>query len=152
MVTAEEMCMGNDARQSPSSTKSTTTCVRVHAEFEQLAMLRAITETIAMMADFGLDEVTDIRLALDEVASVLIAAAVPDSDLDCAFVYSDGVMNVRVGANVTTDTVPEDGSFGWHIVATLTASVAVNQEPFDATVEGYPTVIDFSWERPRDEQ
>ncbi|WP_228806575.1 hypothetical protein [Nocardia cyriacigeorgica] len=58
---------------------TTTVGVRVPAELGQLLMLRALTETVSLIADFALDEVTDIRLALDEVATSLILDAVPGS-------------------------------------------------------------------------
>ncbi|WP_054814484.1 anti-sigma factor [Nocardia arizonensis] len=126
----------------------TTIEVRVPAQLEQLAMLRALVETVAFMADFAVDEVTDIRLALDEVATGLILEAAPGSTLDCAFTYSDSAaMHVRVHAVSSTATPPSQDSFGWHIVRTLTRSVAATQTEFDAVRNGYPTVVDFDWVR-----
>src|SRR5690606_10181223 len=79
-----------------TSRDTTTVGVRVPAEHEQLVMLRALAETVALIADFGLDEVTDIRLALDEVATSLIAGAVAESTLSCDFDYDEHRMTVRV--------------------------------------------------------
>jgi serine/threonine-protein kinase RsbW len=62
---------------SRTSAATTTVGVRVPADLEQLLMLRALAETVSLIADFALDEVTDIRLALDEVATSLILDAVP---------------------------------------------------------------------------
>src|SRR5690606_10944100 len=44
-----------------TSRDTTTVGVRVPAEHEQLVMLRALAEMVALIADFGLDEVTDTR-------------------------------------------------------------------------------------------
>jgi hypothetical protein len=52
-----------------SATRSRTVGLQVNAEFDELAMLRALVETITLHADFGVDEVTDIRLAVEEVAT-----------------------------------------------------------------------------------
>ncbi|MEV0297412.1 anti-sigma factor [Nocardia sp. NPDC050710] len=132
---------------SQSSTKTTTIAVRVPAQLEQLTMLRALAETISLIADFALDEVTDIRLALDEVATSLILDAVPGTNLDCRFTYDDARMFVHVASIAASESVVGQAGFGWHIVRTLTDSIAAVQEPFDAAVSGYPTVVDFSWVR-----
>ncbi|MET8653999.1 MULTISPECIES: ATP-binding protein [Nocardia] len=127
---------------------STTIEVRVPAQLEQLAMLRALVETVAFMADFAVDEVTDIRLALDEIATGLILDAVPDSTIDCRFTYHDAAaMRVRVHSVSASQTPPSQDSFGWHIVRTLTRSVNATQTEFDAARSGYPVTVDFEWAR-----
>ncbi|MFG1791053.1 ATP-binding protein [Nocardia sp. NPDC049149] len=132
---------------SESMTETTTVAVEVPAAPEQLTMLRALAETVLLIADFGLDEVTDIRLALDEIATVLMGEAVPGSTISCAFTYRDGVLNAQIRA--VSDTEDEVGAsgFGWHIVQTLTDSVTATKAPFDAGVAGYPTVVEFVWAR-----
>ncbi|MFE9575576.1 anti-sigma factor [Nocardia sp. NPDC006044] len=134
-------------RVSESVTGTTTVAVTVPASPEQLTMLRALAETVLLIADFGLDEVTDIRLALDEIATVLLQDAVPGSTIDCAFSYREGVLNANIRAVVTSETEVGSGSFGWHIVQTLTDSVTATKGAFDDAVSGYPTVVDFVWAR-----
>ncbi|WP_330230794.1 ATP-binding protein [Nocardia sp. NBC_00508] len=132
---------------SRSSTETTTIGVRVPAQLEQLTMLRALSETVALIADFALDEVTDIRLALDEVATSLILDAVPGSMVDCEFTYDADKMFVHVSAVAVSESVIGQAGFGWHIVRTLTDSIAAAQGSYDGMLGGYPTVIDFSWVR-----
>ncbi|MFD0364858.1 ATP-binding protein [Nocardia sp. GCM10030253] len=127
--------------------ETTTIGIQVPAQLEQLTMLRALTETVAMIADFALDEVTDIRLALDEVATSLILDAVPGSAIDCEFSYDETQMFVHVASVAAAETVVAHAGFGWHIVRTLTDSIAAVQSPFDSVVSGYPTAVDFSWVR-----
>ncbi|AVH25575.1 ATP-binding protein [Nocardia cyriacigeorgica] len=126
---------------------TTTVGVRVPAELDQLLMLRALTETVSLIADFALDEVTDIRLALDEVATSLILDAVPGSELTCDFNYGDNRMTVAVTSVAATESVGERHSFGWHIVRTLTESISTEQRPFDQNAGGYPTTARFTWVR-----
>ncbi|MEV6426490.1 anti-sigma factor [Nocardia sp. NPDC051463] len=121
--------------------------IRVPAELGQLIMLRALAETVALIADFALDEVADIRLVLDEVATSLILDAVPDSTLDCAFRYDDNHMWVHVASVGAARPAVGEDSFGWHIVRTLTDSLTATQEHYDATMSGYPTAVDFTWVR-----
>ncbi len=138
--------MGERAWQQPT-TAATTIGVRVPARPEQLTMLRALAETIGHIADFAIDEVADIRLALDEVATALVLDAVPGSELDCEMDYGQDRMCVRVrGLTRSKDAVAQSG-FGWHIVRTLTDSVEAFQEPYDFVVRGYRTAIEFDWSR-----
>ncbi|MGX1773376.1 anti-sigma factor [Nocardia brasiliensis] len=134
-------------RVSESVTETTTVAVTVPATPEQLTMLRALAETVLLIADFGLDEVTDIRLALDEIATVLLQDAVPGSTISCAFTYREGVLKAAIQAVGSSETEVGAGSFGWHIVQTLTDSVTATRAPFDAAVDGYPTVVEFVWAR-----
>jgi len=130
-----------------SMTAATTIGVRVPARPEQLTMLRALAETVGHIADFAIDEVADIRLALDEVATALVLDAVPDSDLDCELDYGRDRMTVRVrGLTLSEEAVAQTG-FGWHIVRALTESVEAVQEPYDIVAGGYRTAIDFDWSR-----
>ncbi|MFI9503940.1 anti-sigma factor [Nocardia sp. NPDC052566] len=136
-----------DRVSEPATETATTVGIRVPAVLEQLLMLRALAETVALIADFAVDEVTDIRLALDEVATALILDAVPGSTIACDFSYDDRQMFVHVSSMATSQDVVEKQSFGWHIVRTLTASLSAMQAPFDEIIGGYPTVVDFSWVR-----
>ena len=131
----------------PSSTRSTTIGVRVPAVYERLVMLRALAETVALIADFGLDEVADMRLALDEVATALTRNAVPGTELDCTFDYGESTMDIIVSAVTLTETGLDERSFGRHIVSTLTDSVSTTTGPHDAASGGYPTVVHFRWSR-----
>ncbi len=132
---------------SRSFTDTTTIGVRVPARLEQLTMLRALAETVALIADFALDEVTDIRLALDEVATSLILDAAAGSTIDCEFTYDTDKMFVHVSSVAVTESVMGHAGLGWHIVRTLSDSIAAAQGSYDSVRGGYPTVIDFSWVR-----
>ncbi|MEU7633065.1 anti-sigma factor [Nocardia sp. NPDC049220] len=142
-----KVVMGMGKWTSRSSTDTTTVGVRVPARLEQLTMLRALAETVALIADFALDEVTDIRLALDEVATSLILDAVPGSTIDCDFTYDTDQMFVHASSIAGSASVVDESDFGWHIIRTLTESIATVQSPYDGVLRGYPTIVDFSWVR-----
>ncbi len=137
--------MSLDETTSASAARTRTIGIRVSADFEELAMLRAVAETIALLADFGIDEVTDIRLALEEVATTLIRDAVPGSELDCEIGYDDTSMTIRVASIAASDLGPDQNGMSWHIVSTLTDSVSTTVEPIDAATGGYRTTIEFRW-------
>ncbi|QIS13410.1 MULTISPECIES: ATP-binding protein [Nocardia] len=122
---------------------STPVEIRVAAAVPQLPIVRGLAETLVLLSDFTLDEVADIRLAVDEVCSTLIAVALPGSFLQCRFTIGEKELLVRVDGVAATEGLPDEHSFGWHVLRTLTDQVAAAQEPFDATASGYPTTVEF---------
>ncbi len=138
--------MGMVEKVSPDA-GTTAVGFQVPADAAQLMMVRALTETVALVADFGIDEATDIRLAVDEVVSALIVDAAAGSVIDCTFTASENTMDVRVAAVTTTAGGPDANSFGWHIVSTLTQWVKTESSDYDAAVGGHPTVVEFRWAR-----
>src|SRR5690606_41997892 len=42
-----------------------------------------------------------------------------------------------------TEGLPDQHSFGWHVLRTLTDSVEVSQDSFDSALSGYPTTVSF---------
>ncbi|PXX60421.1 serine/threonine-protein kinase RsbW [Nocardia tenerifensis] len=117
------------------------------AEPHELGMLRALTDTTCMMADVTLDAIPDIRLVLSEAATALMLDAVPGSTLRCAFTYNKRRLSVRISATTTRDVEVSRDPLSWQLVQVLTDSAELIQDPFDPDAGGYPTAIEFSWER-----
>ncbi|MFJ4657064.1 anti-sigma factor [Nocardia sp. NPDC088792] len=118
--------------------------LQIPAAAAQLGMLRAITETIMLTADFTLDVVTDMRVALDEVATAMIVAAVPGAVIDCEFRYDAEAITVRVASVGATDNAIDEDSFAWHVLGTLTDSLEITPGTFDDRLGGYPILVQFS--------
>ncbi|WP_308163238.1 anti-sigma factor [Nocardia alni] len=117
--------------------------VRVPAEFQQLTMLRALTETALLIAELTLDTVTDIRIAVDEIATTIIDSAVAGSTLECEFGFADSWTTVCITAVVAAREAIDERGFGWHVVRTITESLTANVGPFDAVPGGYPVTVEF---------
>lgn len=118
--------------------------VRIAADLRQLPTLRALAETIALLSDFTLDEVSDVRLAVDEVASLLVVDAVPGAVLRCEFAIEGVGMRVAMRTVLRHEGVPDQRNFGWHVLRTLTDSLHTEQGSYDAASAGYPTAVEFS--------
>lgn len=115
----------------------------VAADFDQLPVMRAAAETLAVLAYFTLDEVADITLAVDEVCSQLIAAALTGTELHCSFTDSDAAMMVTISARVGhRDAVKREG-FGWHVLDTLTDSLSLTMSPAAGEPAGGETTVEF---------
>ncbi|WP_433561395.1 ATP-binding protein [Nocardia sp. CA-151230] len=133
-----------DSAELGSASPTGQVALRIPADAGQLAMLRALAETIMLTADFTIDVVTDVRVALDEVATTLIAASVPDTSIECEFRFDEQRVRVRVGAVTGSDAGLIEHSFGWHFVETLTDSLAVSSADFDVVRCGYPVVVELT--------
>ncbi|WP_067545311.1 anti-sigma factor [Nocardia crassostreae] len=117
--------------------------IGVAASVSQLPIVRGLAETLVLLSDFTLDEVADIRLAVDEAASTLIALAAPNTTLQCVFTVGEKDLTVRVGGIAAAAGLPDQRSFGWHVLRTLSDEVTATQGEFDPAVSGYPTSVEF---------
>ena len=105
--------------------------VRVDADPAQLSVLRAVVGDLAMRADFDVDAIADLRLAVDEACSALIRLASPGSTLVCRF--QPDPLGLSVTAEVTSEdaTGPRTDTFSWRVLTALTdaVSTAVDSAP-----------------------
>ena len=94
--------------------------LQLGAELTNLPIIRSLTSSIAMRADFDLDAIADLKLAVDEACSTLITRAVPDAVLRCVFTVDKDEIRFVVSIRSATDTKPSSDSFGWRVLTTLT--------------------------------
>ncbi|MEC3918108.1 ATP-binding protein [Nocardia sp. CDC160] len=117
--------------------------IGVAASVSQLPIVRGLAETLVLLSDFTLDEVADIRLAVDEAASTLIALAAPGTTLQVRFTVGESDLLVRVSGTAAAEGLPDQRSFGWHVLRTLSDEVTASQGDFDPALSGYPTAVEF---------
>jgi serine/threonine-protein kinase RsbW len=117
------------------------------ADLEQLYVVRALAGVIATRMGFDLDGVEDVRLAIDEVSTRLIALAEDGAEITCTFKPSGDGLAVEVTCPNTAPGLPNDRSFGWHVVKTLTDSLEASQDANthrnSSTKETFTTTIRF---------
>lgn len=126
--------------------------LRVRADAGHLEMLRAIAETVMLTADFTIDAAIDIRVAVDQVATTLIAAAVPGTTLLCEFRFDEQRVRIAAASVIGTGGGLIEHSFGWHFVESLTDSLTVDTGEFDVVQRGYPVLVEFTRNRGHDDQ
>src|SRR3954470_13346342 len=103
--------------------------LRLGAELTNLPIIRSLTSSIAMRADFDLDAIADLKLAVDEACSTLITRAAPNAALSCTFKVSKDEIRFVVNIRSTSDDRPSGDSFGWRVLTTLTDHAASWVEP-----------------------
>ena len=106
----------------------------IPAGAEHVALARSTAATAAAHADLTLDQIEDVRLAVDEAVSQLLAGAPPASSIACEFVYSDGSLDVRIAGPTATGAMPDQDSFGWTVLTALTHSASAEESDGVVTI------------------
>jgi serine/threonine-protein kinase RsbW len=99
----------------------------VPAESAYLAVVRTATAGLAARLSYSLDEIEDLRIAVDEACVMLLGLPGPravESALTCRFaVFPDG-LEVTVSAPVSDRAMlPADHSFAWQVLTAHITSV-----------------------------
>jgi serine/threonine-protein kinase RsbW len=103
--------------------------VRVSADAGQVSLLRAFAASIAIRQDFDVDAIEDLRMAVDEACSMLVRTVRPHGSLLCTFRPAADRVTVRAEVDAVTPTPPSADTLSWHILTSLTDSVAETVEP-----------------------
>jgi serine/threonine-protein kinase RsbW len=97
--------------------------VRLPADSAYLSVLRTATAGLAARLDFNLDEIEDLRIAVDEACAMLLAQAVPGTDLTCEFELTDDAMSVAVSVLTVEGRQPSRDTFAWTVLSSLAGDV-----------------------------
>jgi len=107
--------------------------LRLPADGAYLSVLRTATAGLAARLDFTLDEIEDLRIAVDEACALLLPDAVRDAELTCLFSLSAEALSVTVSVPSRSGRVPRRNTFAWTVLTALAGEV-------DATVDSAGTV------------
>jgi serine/threonine-protein kinase RsbW len=105
--------------------------VRLPAEGAYLSVLRTATAGLAARLDFTLDEIEDLRIAVDEACAMLLNQAVPGASLECAFTLGHDVMTIAVSVPCLAPEQPATDTFAWTVLTALAGSVDAYVGPGD---------------------
>ena len=96
------------------------------ARADMVPTVRAVTADLARRADFDLDAVADLRLAVDEACAELVRLSNPTQLLYGAFRVDDGQVHLSVSVRATDAAARIDPEgFGWRVLRALTDEVSV---------------------------
>ncbi len=102
--------------------------LRIPADSAFLAVLRTATAGLAARLDFTLDDIEDLRIAVDEACAMVLPQARAGTDLTCAFELGEGALSVAVSADCDDPQQPSREGFAWTVLAALTTSVTAEVE------------------------
>ena len=98
----------------------------VPASSAYLGVLRTATAGLAARMHFTLDEIEDLRIAVDEACAILLALTPDDSELTCRFVVLPDVLTVETSILTASNEagLPPGESFAWQVLSALTDEVS----------------------------
>jgi Anti-sigma regulatory factor (Ser/Thr protein kinase) len=96
--------------------------IRMPADGAYLSVLRTATAGLAARLDFTLDEIEDLRIAVDEACGMLLAQAAPGADLECDFTLGEDRMSIAVSTLASEPPPPARDTFAWTVLSALAGS------------------------------
>ena len=89
-----------------------------------LSVLRTATAGLAARLHFTLDEIEDLRIAVDEACAMLLnGEELPDAELHCRFTLTVDEIAVTVTLPGVRRTLPPQNTFAWQVLTALTGDV-----------------------------
>ena len=115
----------------PAGTGADQVTVRMPADGAYLSVLRTATAGLAARLDFTLDDIEDMRIAVDEACAMLLSQAIPGSSLECSFTLSPDDMTIAVSVPCLNPRPPSGDTFAWTVLSALAGAVEAQVGPGD---------------------
>lgn len=93
------------------------------ARMDRVPGIRAMAADLAMRADFDLDAISDLRLAVEEACATVLANTDPDSELVCRLLVSAEKVEISAHVPLPDRREPSVAAFSLRILRTLSDSV-----------------------------
>ncbi len=97
--------------------------LRVPATGAYVSVLRTATAGLAARLDFTVDDIEDLRIAVDEACAVLIPLAEADARLSARFDLEPGQLQVAVSVPSKATEPPSRNTFAWTVLTALAGDV-----------------------------
>jgi len=97
--------------------------LKLPADGAYLSVLRTATAGLAARLDFTLDEIEDLRIAVDEACALLLTDVPEKAELNCTFSLSPQALSVTVTAPSRTGRLPRRHTFAWTVLTALAGEV-----------------------------
>jgi serine/threonine-protein kinase RsbW len=108
--------------------------VRVPADVVYVSTLRLTAASLAARCDLTIDEIEDLRLAVDEACALVLPHARPGSTLDARFTLSAGRLTVDTSVQTIESADPDRTGFAWTVLGALASSVDVRNDGSRLTI------------------
>lgn len=103
---------------------------RVRVEFPadtiNMAIARSVAAAMAVRADLTLDQVEDVRLAMDEATSHLIKIAASHSMITCDLWVEAASVHASMTCSTAKSPPPDPDPFSWTVLTALVSSVQLD--------------------------
>jgi serine/threonine-protein kinase RsbW len=102
--------------------------IRIPADGAYVATLRMCAASLAARCDLTVDDIEDLRLAVDEACALLLPHAAESSgsrSLEAAFTLSSGELRVDTRVRAAAGAAIDRTGFAWTVLGALASSVDV---------------------------
>jgi serine/threonine-protein kinase RsbW len=97
--------------------------IRLPADSAYLSVLRTATAGLAARLNFTLDEIEDLRIAVDEACAMLLPHSIVGAPLSCRFRLSSETLEVTVTVATADGQLPQRDTFSWTVLSALAGDV-----------------------------
>jgi serine/threonine-protein kinase RsbW len=97
--------------------------LRLPAAGAYLSVLRTATASLASRLDFTIDDIEDLRIAVDEACAMLLSSARAGADLECRFELTGDAIDVAVSVLTVDGEQPSRDTFAWTVLTALAGQV-----------------------------
>jgi serine/threonine-protein kinase RsbW len=88
-----------------------------------VSTLRLIAASVATRSELTVDDVEDLRLAVDEACSLLLPHALPGTTLNAEFLLTPGFLGVDVSVAAADGAEPDRNGYAWTVLSALAGPV-----------------------------
>ncbi len=107
----------------------------VPADGSYLAVLRTATAGLAARLQFTLDEIEDLRIAVDEACAILLALAPGQAEVTSQFEVTRAALSIEVSIPVNGEArLPGGNSFSWQVLTALAGEVGTKNDGERVTI------------------
>lgn len=103
--------------------------LRLPADGAYASVLRTLTAGLAARLDFTMDDIEDLRISVSEAAAMVLEQADAGATLECRFRLATGELALSISTDSAQPESPDYESFGWQVLATLTAEASIDAAP-----------------------
>src|SRR5438552_3724247 len=111
-----------------SETADNAVSVTVPADVSFVSTLRLTTASLAARCGLTVDDIEDLRLAVDEACALLLPHAAPGSMLETHFMLAVGEIVVDATVLSADDAEPDRSGFAWTVLGALASNVEVQRD------------------------
>jgi serine/threonine-protein kinase RsbW len=108
--------------------------LRVPASSAFVAVLRSVAAGLAARCDLTLDEIEDLRIAVDEACALLLPLAAVGAQVSTQFRLSAGQLTIDATVPGRPGELPSRDGFGWTVLNALATDVDVRVDGERVTI------------------
>jgi serine/threonine-protein kinase RsbW len=119
----------------PATAEQDVVLLTVPADGAYLGVLRTAAAGLAARLHFTVDEMEDLRIAVDEACAMLIRVATPAAALRCRFALAGEQLGVEVSVPTNYGAaLPAPASFAWKMLTALASAASASVADRTATI------------------